>query len=97
MQQPASRAAGPQARDAEDAREQVRIERWAPGARVTLDVPGGAEVFVLDGGFRERDDTLRARSWLRSPAGSRIEADAGARGARVWIKTGHLEHVVGTS
>jgi len=81
----------------EDAHEQVRIERWAPGARVTIDVPGGAEVFVLDGGFRERDDRLRVHSWLRSPPGSRIEADAGARGARVWIKTGHLQHVVRAS
>src|SRR5271169_5992328 len=34
-----------------DSREDVRLERWVPGATIALDVPGGAEVLVLDGGF----------------------------------------------
>ena len=73
-----------------DDREDVRIEDWAPGAAISLAVPGGLEAFVLDGGFTEGGDTLAARDWLRLPSGSHLTAQTGAAGARVWIKTGHL-------
>jgi hypothetical protein len=73
-----------------DGREDVRIERWAPGATVTLDTGGGAEFFTLDGGFEESGETFRRHAWLRLPADARATATAGAQGARVWIKSGHL-------
>src|SRR5262245_59576422 len=34
-----------------DAREDVRLERWAPGSHVDLTAPGGIEILVLDGHF----------------------------------------------
>ena len=73
-----------------DAREDVRVERWAPGATIAFDTPGGAELFVLDGGFEDGGDALRTHSWLRVPAGGTVDATAAAEGARVWIKRGHL-------
>ena len=73
-----------------DAREDVRFERWAPGATVTLDSGAGAEVLVLYGGFEQGGDTLRRHSWLRTPPGATLEATTGPAGARVWVKTGHL-------
>ena len=73
-----------------DAREDVRLERWAPGARVDVDAAGGAELFVLEGGAESGDDRLARHSWLRSPPGSRVRAVAGESGALVWIKSGHL-------
>ena len=73
-----------------DEREDVRLEHWAPGADVTLDADGGAELFVLDGGFSESGDQLKRHSWLRVPNGGKVSARAGADGAKVWIKTGHL-------
>jgi len=73
-----------------DAREEVRIETWAPGAAVSLAAPGGLEVFVLAGGLREGDDALAAWDWLRLPPGAVLTAEAGPEGARVWLKTGHL-------
>jgi anti-sigma factor ChrR (cupin superfamily) len=76
-----------------DAREDVRIERWAPGAAVALGTAGGAELFVLEGGFDEGGQTLRRHSWLRVPDDAPFAARAGAKGARVWIKTGHLRFV----
>lgn len=74
----------------EDAREEVRIERWAPGARVGLPAQDGLEVFVIAGGFSEGGDGFAPWSWLRLPKGAPLEAVAGPEGAEVWIKAGHL-------
>ncbi|MGP1395911.1 MAG: cupin domain-containing protein [Inquilinaceae bacterium] len=76
-----------------DAREDVRIEHWSPAAPIPLDTAGGAELFVLDGGFEESGQTFRRHSWLRLPADGTATAVAGPDGARVWIKTGHLRFV----
>lgn len=73
-----------------DGYEDVRVERWAPGATVRLKAPGGFEAFVLEGGFDEGGEPFRRHSWLRLPSGARLEAIAGPEGARVWVKTGHL-------
>jgi anti-sigma factor ChrR (cupin superfamily) len=75
-----------------DAREDVRLERWSPGIGVDIALPGGAEVFVLDGSFVEGEESFERHSWLRLPAGSRLAAVAGDEGAHVWVKTGHLAH-----
>jgi len=73
-----------------DGREDVRIEEWRADADVVLDVPGGFEALVLEGGFEEGGETFTQHSWLRLPRGFRLVAVAGAAGARLWIKTGHL-------
>ena len=75
-----------------DTREDVRLERWAPGAGVTLDVRGGLELLVLDGVFRAARETFEPQSWLRLPVGAALTAKAGATGARIWVKSGHLAH-----
>lgn len=77
----------------QDAHEDVRLERWAPGAVVSLAVHGGAELLVLDGELDERGDRLEQQSWLRLPPRAVLQATAGPRGCRVWVKTGHLAHV----
>jgi anti-sigma factor ChrR (cupin superfamily) len=74
-----------------DGREDVRIEEWRAAAGVLLDVPGGFEALVLEGSFAEGGETFTQHSWLRLPRGSRLAAVAGAAGARLWIKTGHLQ------
>ncbi|MEM7528010.1 MAG: cupin domain-containing protein [Pseudomonadota bacterium] len=73
-----------------DGREDVRLETWSPGAEVQLEGHGGLEAFVLDGGFEEGGDTLGPWDWLRLPPGAPLKARAGADGARLWVKTGHL-------
>lgn len=80
-----------------DGREDVRLERWAPGATLTLPVPGGAEVLVLAGGFAEGSERFEPQSWLRLPPGSTLRATAGPAGCDAWVKTGHLRHVEGLS
>ena len=78
-----------------DDRENVRLEHWAAGAAVRLDVPGGAEVLVLDGAFDEGGESFVPLSWLRLPVASVLRAQAGSEGCRVWIKTGHLLAIQG--
>lgn len=73
-----------------DAREDVRVERWAPMSHVELRADGGIELLVLEGSFSESAEEFTEMSWLRLPAGSMLRADAGAEGCRVWVKTGHL-------
>lgn len=78
----------------QDESEDVRLEKWEPNAHIDVDASGGAEVFVIEGSFREHDDELRKYSWLRIPVGGTLRANAGLAGATVWIKTGHLRQVV---
>jgi quercetin dioxygenase-like cupin family protein len=77
----------------EDARETVELLTLQPRARLEQALPDGAELLVLDGSLAESGDELAAMSWLRLPCGARVEATAGAQGARVWAKTRHLRFV----
>jgi anti-sigma factor ChrR (cupin superfamily) len=73
-----------------DAVETVRLERWAPGAAIDLELPGGGEFLVLEGAFLEQEETFAPMSWFRLPPGDRLAAAAGPHGCRLWVKTGHL-------
>ncbi len=74
--------------------EDVRLERWAPGALVKFDLPGGGEFLVIGGGFEERGESFVPQSWLRLPTGYRLRATAGPAGCELWIKTGHLARIL---
>ncbi len=76
-----------------DARETVRIERWEPDARVVTAPVGGLEILCLEGSFREGGETFVRQSWLRLPEGAALDAEAGGRGCRLWVKEGHLRLV----
>ena len=78
-----------------DAREEVRLERWAANSEVVRSLPGGLELLVLGGGFAEAGDTFKPQSWLRLPAGATLRAKAAATGCRLWAKLGHLAHEPG--
>ncbi len=73
-----------------DAHEDVRLEYWEPNTKVEVDASGGAEILVLDGSFTESGEELRKESWLRVPVNTKITAETGNLGAKVWIKSGHL-------
>lgn len=71
-----------------DVQEDVRIERWAPGARIASPCHfGGIEILVLDGSFTNCGEIFTAQSWLRLPVGAVFEGLVGSAGCRVWIKT----------
>jgi hypothetical protein len=76
----------------ESAWERVLMERWAPGINISVPLPGGIELFVLDGSFIEGREEFTWLSWLRLSAGARLQATAGPDGCKVWVKSGHLVH-----
>jgi hypothetical protein len=65
-----------------DTHEEVRLERWAPRVEIDLSMPGGAEILVLDGRFKEGSEDFTKQSWLRLPAASHLRARAGADGCQ---------------
>ena len=73
-----------------DAHEDVRMERWAPGADIPLKADGGMEVLIIAGGFEESGEAFTRESWLRLPKGAASSAVAGPDGVTFWIKRGHL-------
>ncbi|MEY8689000.1 MAG: cupin domain-containing protein [Leptothrix sp. (in: b-proteobacteria)] len=67
------------------------LVRWAPDTRFQAHAhPGGEEILVLDGVFRDEAGDYPAGSWLRSPCGSRHAPHTGAEGALIYVKVGHL-------
>jgi hypothetical protein len=77
----------------QDAVEEVRLEQWAPGARIEIAAPGGLELLVLSGSFEEQGERFVEQSWLRLPAGATFAGLVGSDGCRVWAKSGHLRAI----
>ena len=75
----------------EDNRERVRIEVWQPGQETEITDHRGIEILVIEGGFTEAGEQFDVQSWLRLPVGQSFRATAGPDGARLWIKSDHLD------
>lgn len=73
-----------------DAREDVRLERWAAGKDVVVGDGGGLELVVLRGGFAEDGQQFIPQSWLRLPPGDSVICTVAGDGCTVWVKSGHL-------
>ena len=84
-----------------DASEQVSLKRLnANEALFTGTVRGGAEILVLDGELIDDDmidnaQTYTRGSWIRLPVGALPKIKAGVQGVTVYLKTGHLSHIIG--
>ncbi|MEL7125387.1 MAG: cupin domain-containing protein [Pseudomonadota bacterium] len=78
----------------EDTRELVQVEAWQGGVSHVLAAPDGAEVLVLEGTVTNGGQSLGPRDWLRVPPGGSADLTAGADGARLWTKTGHLRQMI---
>jgi anti-sigma factor ChrR (cupin superfamily) len=67
------------------------LARWAPDTRFdTHTHPGGEEILVLDGVFRDEDGDYPSGTWLRNPRGSRHTPFTGAEGALIYVKAGAI-------
>ncbi len=73
-----------------DARETVTYSHLEAGATLENAGIGGSEMLVIGGSVIESGETLGTGGWLRLPEGQPLSARAGAEGAKVWLKTGHL-------
>ena len=67
------------------------LVRWAPDTRFNLHShPGGEEILVLEGMFRDEAGDYPALTWLRSPRWSQHAPFTGENGALIYVKVGHL-------
>ena len=67
------------------------LVRWAPETRFEPHThPGGEEILVLDGIFRDEDGDYPSGTWLRSPRGSRHTPYTSAEGALTYVKVGAI-------
>ena len=73
--------------------EEVSLLHFDTDASLEISPLGGAELFVLEGDITEQQDQLTKHSWARLPINESISIKAGKRGAKVWLKTGHLTDV----
>ena len=72
--------------------ETVALYRLAPGGVLPQrDLPGGEEIFVLEGTCADRDGRYGPATWLRTPIG-RAPTLASETGCRLYVKRGHLRH-----
>lgn len=79
-----------------DAREQVSLQRINAGEILFADeIAGGAELLVLEGSLIEAEQTYQRGGWIRLPVDATSEIVAGANGAMVYLKTGHLSQIIG--
>ena len=79
-----------------DASEQVSLQRLdANEVLFTEAVKGGAEILVLDGELIDDAQIYTRGGWIRLPVGALPPIKAGEYGATVYLKTGHLSHIIG--
>ncbi len=68
------------------------LVRWAPQTQFSMHThPGGEEILVLEGVFRDEDGEYPAGSWLRNPRWSRHTPHTGAEGALIYVKVGAID------
>lgn len=72
----------------------MRLERWSPGAALgSVVYPNGAELFVLEGSFRDADGEFARGAWLRLPPGA-AHSPSTAEGCVLYIKEGGFAYLL---
>ncbi len=79
-----------------DGVEHVSLQRIDAGELLfTETVHGGAEILVVTGELIEGGQIYQQDSWIRLPIDTNVQIEAGVEGATIYLKTGHLDHVIG--
>lgn len=76
----------------QDGYEEVRLEEWQAGARLSIENINGLEFLLVAGSLSTNGDALAPQDWGRLPRGLNLEAHVGEQGATVWMKFGPLVH-----
>ena len=67
------------------------LVKWAPNTVFNLHThPGGEEILVLDGVFKDEYGEYSTGSWIKSPPYSRHAPFTGPEGALIYVKVGHM-------
>lgn len=67
------------------------LVHWAPDTQFNTHThPGGEEILVIDGIFRDEHGEYPAGTWLRNPRWSRHTPYTGLEGATIFVKVGHI-------
>ena len=68
------------------------LAKFKPDSEVNLPFRknGGEEILILSGEIRDNINNFSAITWIRDPKSCFIQAYAGANGACVFVKSGHL-------
>lgn len=74
--------------------EQVCLQRLTPHEALFSESVGGVELLVLAGEVIMDSQPYERGSWIRLPSGESMDITAGAQGATVYLKTGHLVDIV---
>ena len=74
----------------QDSAENVRLEEWAPNARIDIPARGGLELLVLAGSFETLGKHFTEQFSLRLPPRAIFSGVTGLNGCRVWVKSRHL-------
>jgi anti-sigma factor ChrR (cupin superfamily) len=73
--------------------DSMRLERWETGARLgRIGYANGAELFVLDGSFRDESGAFERGAWLRLPPGA-SHSPATDVGCVLYIKEGGFTYL----
>ncbi|MBE0443318.1 MAG: cupin domain-containing protein [Psychrobacter sp.] len=79
--------------------EQVSLQRLNAGEVVfdedSISGVGGTELLVVAGSLIDDGQVYQRGSWIRLPVGEQSQIKAGLEGVTLYIKTGHLEQVIG--
>ncbi|RKT98707.1 anti-sigma factor [Burkholderia sp. Nafp2/4-1b] len=76
-----------------DELEQVCLQRLAVHEALFSQHSEGTELLVLGGDVVMEERAYGQGSWIRLPAGESLDIVAGAQGASIYLKTGHLTAV----
>lgn len=73
--------------------ETAALYRLAPGAVIAArDLPGGEEIFVVEGAAADSNGAYETATWIRTPIGA-APALRATEGARLFVKRGHLRDI----
>ena len=75
-----------------DDREEVTYAHIDANTAFTNADAGGIELLIIGGSLKVSGEILPKGGWLCLPEGQALNAAAGSDGAKVWMKTGHLQH-----
>lgn len=70
--------------------ETVFLQRVPAAERLLPETLAGVELLVLAGDVSMNNQIYASGSWIRLPAGAKTDITTGAKGAELYIKSGHL-------